>query len=247
MEGFQALEVQTLADRALEKIEAAIMKGDLAPGTRISEVLLAKTLGISRGPLREAIRRLEGRKLLERIPHVGARVVTLSLDDLLEVFEIREALEGVAARLAAARMTPEEIDAVEAVLDRHRGDAALQAGEAYYQQPGDYDFHYRIARGGKNQRIVDLLCGELYHLIRIYRYRAGAVPGRAPRAFDEHRRILAALRARNPDLAETLMREHIRRARAILEQGAAAPSRTLVEQDLAAAPDATPTSLTRSG
>src|SRR5512139_1512668 len=105
MDGFEALEVRTLADRALEQIETAIMKGDLGPGTRISEVLLARTFGISRGPLREAIRRLAGRGLLEVIPHVGARVVTLSLDDLREVFDIREVLEGMACRLAAERMT----------------------------------------------------------------------------------------------------------------------------------------------
>jgi len=212
--------VRTLADRALDRIETAIMKGDLAPGTKISEVLLAKTFGISRGPLREAIRRLEGRGLLEIIPHVGARVVTLSVDDLREVFDIREALEGMACRLAAERMTDSEIAAVGTVLDQHGGDAALKAGEAYYQQPGDYDFHYRIAQGAKNRRIVELLCGEMYHLIRIYRYRSGAVPGRAPQAFDEHRKILAALQARDGALAETLMREHIRRARTLLEQGA---------------------------
>jgi len=220
MHGFEALEVRTLADRALDRIETAIMKGDLAPGTKISEVLLAKTFGISRGPLREAIRRLEGRGLLEIIPHVGARVVTLSVDDLREVFDIREALEGMACRLAAERMTDSEIAAVGTVLDQHGGDAALKAGEAYYQQPGDYDFHYRIAQGAKNRRIVELLCGEMYHLIRIYRYRSGAVPGRAPQAFDEHRKILAALQARDGALAETLMREHIRRARTLLEQGA---------------------------
>ena len=219
MEGFEALEVRTLADRALERIETAIMKGDLAPGTKISEVLLAKTFGISRGPLREAIRRLEGRGLLETIPHVGARVVTLSVNDLLEVFDIREALEGMACRLAAERMTDSEIAAVDAVLERHSNDEALRAGEAYYQQPGDYDVHYRIAQGAKNRRIVELLCGKMYHLIRIYRYRAGAVPGRAPQAFDEHRKILAALHARDGALAETLMREHIHRARTLLEQG----------------------------
>src|SRR5690554_1580237 len=100
MKGFTPLEVRTLADRALEMIEAAIMKGDLPPGARISEAPLAKTFGISRGPVREAIRRLEGRGLLERVPHIGARVVTISIEDLLEIFDIREALEGTACRLA---------------------------------------------------------------------------------------------------------------------------------------------------
>src|SRR3990172_6486792 len=75
MDGFEALEVRTLADRALDRIESAIMKGDLAPGTKISEVLLAKTFGISRGPLREAIRRLQGRGVCARAaqPRRGAQ------------------------------------------------------------------------------------------------------------------------------------------------------------------------------
>lgn len=220
MDGFKALEVHTLADRALATIEAAIVKGDLAPGTRIAEVSLAKSFGISRGPLREAIRRLEGRGLLERVPHLGARVVTISIDEVLEVFDIREVLEGMACRLAAERMTDAEIAAVEALLERHRNDAALKAGTAYYQESGDYDFHYQIAQGSKNRRMAGLLCGEMYHLIRIYRYRSAAVPGRAPQALEEHRAILAALRARDGAQAERLMRQHVRRARTLLERAA---------------------------
>ena len=70
---------------------------------------------------------------------------------------------------------------VQVLYAEGKHDDALKAGEAYYQEPGDYDFHYRIAHGAKNRRIVELLCGEMYHLIRIYRYRAGAVPGRLRR------------------------------------------------------------------
>lgn len=215
---FAPSEVQTLADRAFVRIEAAIEKGDLPPGTKISEALLARTFGISRGPLREAIRRLEGRKLIRRIPRVGASVAMYSRKDLIEIFIVREALEGIACRLAAENMTPAEIAELESVLEQHRGGNELRTGAGYYQTPGDLDFHYRIVRASQNSKLIELLCDELYYLIRVYRYRSGAAPGRAQQAFEEHQAIVAAMRDRNGDLAESLMRRHIAYARAILSQ-----------------------------
>lgn len=212
------LDVHTLVDRAYQKIEAAIMTGRLPAGTRIREGTLAKSLGISRGPLREAIRLLEGRKLLKRIPHVGVSVIGLSPEDLLEIFEVREALEGMACRLAAANMTDAELSEVEDLLQRHSDDEQLQAGAAYYQEAGDFDFHYRVASGSKNSRLIGLLCGDLYYLLRVYRYQSGSSAGRAWQAFEEHRRILAAIRARDPDAAEALMRKHIKRSRVTLQE-----------------------------
>ncbi len=215
---FSPSEVQTLADRAFARIEAAIEKGDLPPGTKISEALLARTFGISRGPLREAIRRLEGRKLIRRVPRVGASVATYSRKDLIEIFIVREALEGMACRLAAENMTVAEIAELESVLEHHRGGDELRTGSGYYQTPGDLDFHYRIVRGSQNSKLIELLCDELYYLIRVYRYRSGAAPGRAQQAFEEHQAIVIAMRDRDGDLAESLMRRHIAYARAILSQ-----------------------------
>src|SRR5690606_30250495 len=94
-------EADTLSDHVFRKIQAAIVKGEIAPGSKMSEPELARTYGISRGPLREAIHRLEGQRLLVRVPHVGARVVSLSQQELCELYQIRESLEGMACRLAA--------------------------------------------------------------------------------------------------------------------------------------------------
>lgn len=135
---------ETLSEHVFRLIQAAIVKGEIAPGSKISEPELARTYGISRGPLREAIHRLEGQKLLVRVPHVGARVVSLSHAELVELYEIRESLEGMACRLAAERMTQQEIDELRQVLELHEQDAAFKAGVGYYQQEGDFDFHYRI-------------------------------------------------------------------------------------------------------
>ncbi|HSC84578.1 MAG TPA: GntR family transcriptional regulator, partial [Pseudomonas sp.] len=144
-------ETGTLAEHVFRRIQAAIVRGEIAPGSKISEPELARTYGISRGPLREAIHRLEGQRLLVRVPHVGARVVELSHSELVELYEIRESLEGMACRLAAERMTQDEIDELRRVLDLHEQDAAFKAGVGYYQQEGDFDFHYRIIQGSGNK------------------------------------------------------------------------------------------------
>lgn len=211
-------ESRTLADRVFEQIQTAIVKGDIAPGSKITEPDLAKKYGISRGPLREAIRRLEGRRLIKRVPHVGARVVSLSFEELLDIYYVREAMEGMACRLAARNMTTEEIASLRELLARHEQASELQEGVAYYQKEGDLDFHFRIVLGSKNEKLTELLCGELYHLVRMYRYQFSASSSRPKRAFAEHHRIVDAIEQRDEELAEMLMRRHISASRKNVEQ-----------------------------
>lgn len=200
---------ETLSENVFRRIQSAIIKGEIAPGSKISEPELARTYGISRGPLREAIHRLEGQRLLVRVPHVGARVVSLSHAELIELYEIRESLEGMACRLAAERMTTEEIEELRRVLETHERDAAFQAGVGYYQQEEDFDFHYRIIQGSGNKTLTQMLCGDLYQLVRMYRIQFSATPNRPRQAFAEHHRILDAIADRDGELAELLMRRHI--------------------------------------
>lgn len=199
----------TLSDHVFRRIQSAIVRGDIAPGSKISEPELARAYGISRGPLREAIRRLEGQRLLVRVPHAGARVVSLSEAELIELYEIRESLEGMACRLAAERMSLEEINELRQVLETHQRDEAFRAGIGYYQQEGDFDFHYRIIQGSGNQTLSNLLCNELYQLVRMYRIQFSTTPNRPRQAFVEHHRILDAIADRDGELAELLMRRHI--------------------------------------
>ena len=211
-------DTETLSEQVFRTIQAAIVKGEIAPGSKISEPELARTYGISRGPLREAIHRLEGQKLLVRVPHVGARVVSLSHVELIELYEIRESLEGMTCRLAAERMTQAEIDDLRRVLDLHEQDAAFKAGVGYYQQEGDFDFHYRIIQGSGNQTLSRMLCGELYQLVRMYRLQFSATPNRPRQAFAEHHRILDAIAERDGELAELLMRRHIAASKRNIER-----------------------------
>lgn len=211
-------ESETLSENVFRRIQAAIIKGEIAPGSKISEPELARTYGISRGPLREAIHRLEGQRLLVRVPHVGARVVSLTHAELIELYDIRESLEGMACRLAAERMTVEDIDELRRVLDTHERDAAFQAGVGYYQQEGDFDFHYRIIQGSGNKTLTQMLCADLYQLVRMYRIQFSATPNRPRQAFAEHHRILDAIADRDGELAELLMRRHIGASRRNIER-----------------------------
>ncbi|MEW8384352.1 MAG: GntR family transcriptional regulator, partial [Candidatus Thiodiazotropha taylori] len=108
-----------LTERLFDALQRAIVEGEIPQGSKISEPELARQHGVSRGSLREAMARLEVRKLVERKPNLGARVVTLSYEQLIEIFQLREALEGMAARLAAQNMTEIEIEELQKLLDQH--------------------------------------------------------------------------------------------------------------------------------
>lgn len=203
----------SLSDIALERVVEAIIRGDLVPGKRLKEAVVARDLGISRGPLREAIGRLEGRNLVVRTPQIGAMIVDPSPADILDAFLLREALEGVAARLAAERMTDDEIAALDRLLNAHAEQPDVSAGNGYYQLPGAQDFHFAIIKGSRSARLQSILLGELYHFLRIFRFRSSLGQGRSGAAHAEHVEVLEALRRREPAAAEAAMRAHLTHAR----------------------------------
>src|SRR5690242_16955957 len=214
----QKVQAKSLVDVVAERIESAIISGAIEPGSKLREQTLAASLGVSRGPLREAIRRLEGRKLLERTPNIGVRVATISPKDLYEVLQLREVLEGLACSLAAENMTDDELEALAELLDQHQQQRSVQEGTGYYQESKDFDFHFRIVKGSRNVRLINLLCEDLYYLLRVYRYKSSTKPGRAKQALKEHKDIVAALSRRDPEDAEQKMRLHIRNARRYVEE-----------------------------
>ena len=209
---------RTISDSLFIELQTAIIRGELSAGSKISEPELARKFGVSRAPLREAISRLEGQKLVERRAHVGARVVSLTLKELVEISYMREALEGMACCLAAKNMTEEEIFKLKYLLSVHEKNEDLQDGHAYYQKEGDLDFHYCIVQGSHNNKLIKLLCDELYHLIRMYRYQFSVDTPRPKHAFDEHHAIVAAIEHRDAELSEQLMRKHISAARENIEK-----------------------------
>ncbi|OWT77098.1 MULTISPECIES: GntR family transcriptional regulator [unclassified Achromobacter] len=216
-----------LADQVFQRILDAIYQGHLAPGAVINEMALAQEFGVSRGPVREAVRRLQGIQLVTREPYVKARVMTLTAESALELFQMRMALEGVACNLAARRMSDADVEDLlrELELDKARRRNQGKDGRASKSERGSgnestdgaaspavFDFHERIVRASGNNRIIHALCEDLYHLLRVYRRHSGTVLERKDDAYDEHWQIARAIRARDGDLAESLMRSHIERA-----------------------------------
>lgn len=207
----------TIAERAFEKIRQAIVEGEIPVGSKISEPELAKKYGISRGSLREAIGRLEACNLVIRKANVGARVITMTRDQLLEIYDVREALEGMSARLAATNMSDQDILSLRQLLVQHGEHIQQEHGQAYFQKEGDLDFHYRVVQGSHNSRLIGLLCDDLYHQMRLYRYQYGMRSQRATRAYVEHEHIVDAIANRDGEMAELLMRAHIRSSRKNIE------------------------------
>lgn len=202
----------SLSSEAFEKVREAITSGEFKPGDRLSEAELARQLGISRGPLREALGRLEGR-LVMRTPRIGVRVITFSRDDLESLYITREALEGMAARLAAERMPDNNLRDLRKLLESHSHKPEVAAGEAYLQRSKDEDFHFSIIRTARCDRLERLLMDEIYYQLRIQRQISSTQPGRTQAALDEHHSIVEALESRDPARAEQVMRAHIRNAR----------------------------------
>lgn len=208
------VEAKSLVDFVTERIEEAIFSGALEPGSRLSEQKLAASLGVSRGPLREAIRRLEGRKLLHRTPNIGVRVATISLRNLLEMLQIRERLEGLACALAARYMSDQQVAALSAVVEERAA-----AGTApSYDVTEDYAFHALIVDACRNERLKEMLSDDLSSLFRLYSDKLAGRADRGAAVLAEHRAIVAAIIARDPPAAEMAMREHLRNARRHVEE-----------------------------
>ncbi|MCL1075231.1 GntR family transcriptional regulator [Shewanella dokdonensis] len=206
----------TLVEQVLVQIQTSIIKGELPAGSKINEQALAEKYGISRGPTREALQLLERQRLVVRVPHIGARVAALTVEELNDLYELRSTLEVMACELAAKRITQQQLDNLWQLLERQ--EAALADGDSYFQQEGDVDFHYQIIRASGNRHLQETLIGGLYHLLRMYRYQCTNNSRRPVRAIAEHRRIVEAIAQRDAELAGLLMRRHIEQGRQNTEQ-----------------------------
>lgn len=210
-------EDKTLSGQTTAALREAIVNGDIAAGEKLNEPRLAEQYKVSRGPLREAIRRLVAMRLVKHVPHQGATVVTLELESIMELYEVREALEGKAAGLAAQNMSQQEIEQLRNLLALHRDHFESTAGE-YLQAEGDFDFHYQIIKGSGNRLLTNQLCNELYHLIRMFRVQTSRFKTRSNRALTEHSQLLDAIEQRDSPLAELVMRHHISRAKDSIQE-----------------------------
>lgn len=194
-----------------------IIKGQLKPGEKLSETAIASRFEVSRGPVREALRRLSERDLVVFSPNAGARVMSHALSDMLDLLEVRESLEVTAARLAAKRMGPEEKVRLHDLIETHASMYSRNEQRSYFQSPQDFDFHYAIAKGARNPILFKILCEDLHLKMVFHRSQHQYIKGRGDQALQEHRTIMQAIEKGDPELAGLFMKRHIRAARTSLE------------------------------
>jgi len=207
----------TLSSELTDTLRDAIITGEIAQGSKLSETKLAEQMDVSRGPLREAIRRLEGMNLIRSIPQQGARVVKLHMDFVLQIYHAREALESKAVALAAINMRSQDIDELHRLIDAQAKHLKETSG-ASIPAESDYAFHEALIQGSKNYVIEHALLQEIYGLIKMFRYQNEAARTSSTNSLIEHRQIAYAIEQRDAVLAETTMRRHIVHARDRIEQ-----------------------------
>jgi DNA-binding GntR family transcriptional regulator len=216
-----------LVDDAVARLEELIVTGALKPGEKLIEQTLSVRFGISRGPLREAIRTLEARRLVQRRPFAGVRVIDLSVDEIEQLLITREALEGMACRQAAENMTLRETEQLRASLDALGNLVRSEGVEAAFRKGREFDLHLQIARGSRNPFLTDMICRDLYPLLGLFRYRSAQMRGGDfAGSAQEHSDIVSAIERRKPDEAEQRMRKHIAQSRAIVMRHLRQPSAT---------------------
>lgn len=195
-----------LRDVVFKTLRQAILKGELEPGERLMEIQLAERLGVSRTPIREAIRKLELEGLVLMIPRKGAEVARISESNLRDVLEVRRSLEELAIDLACQRMTEEELE--ELKVTQEKFSLAIKSGDAMQIAETDERYHEIIYLSTKNERLVQIL-NNLRE--QMYRYRLEYIKDEDKRQIllIEHEHILKALSLRHVQEAKQAVREHI--------------------------------------
>jgi DNA-binding GntR family transcriptional regulator len=196
-----------LKEKAYSYLKEAIISGEIVPGSPISEYRLAEVLGISRTPVREALNQLELEGFLTSIPGKGMLVRAVTAEFVLEIFEYREAIEGFACRLAAMRMSEATRSELVNVFLRTTPPQDIES----LLRIGD-SLHSAVRNACANSTLESSLDRVRDHVKRL-RLLAAKIPQRAERSFVEHQRIIEALADNDADLAETMMRDHIRSTR----------------------------------
>lgn len=195
----------TLAHRVEELLRKEIVRGDRPSGTRLNEVEIAAAYDVSRGPVREAMQRLARDGLVVIEAHRGAFVTELGRDEVLDLFEVRAALEAEAAGLAALKMTDEGLVQLRGMQEQSVNAVDAQDDHSF---PEVFDLHDLIAQLAGNRRLTNLL-NQVNGELRLVRSRSGHSAKRAQQALTEHDELIECLAKRDVEGARTTMRAHL--------------------------------------
>jgi DNA-binding GntR family transcriptional regulator len=202
------IQVGYLAQKAAKRIREMIRKGALKKGDRILEAPMCQAMGVSRTPLREALRILSSEGLIELIPNRGAYVAQPSIKDIGEMFYVMSILEGTCARVCVEKMDDEglrRLDDLYRKLEQH-----CQAEDREKYMAVNHSFHSLVQELAGNSVLSEVI-DALRQKILLYRYRQIYQPNRLKESMQEHRLLQRAFRERNPEAAERFMQEHLTR------------------------------------
>ncbi|WP_306320679.1 MULTISPECIES: GntR family transcriptional regulator [unclassified Streptomyces] len=208
-----------LADRAYEELKGAVLANRLRPGDALSVPALAAQLSISRSPVREAVQRLIHDGLATHVPHKGAVVATVDVEDVRQLYVVREVMEGLAARLATERLDASRVAELRELLERHEREVGTGVDERTHIEM-DMAYHRMIREVADNAHLtaaLDTIQGRA-HLALHQLWRGQEAPRLA---VAEHRRIFEAMTSGDPDAADIAARDHIRKLRIRLSQAVA--------------------------
>jgi DNA-binding GntR family transcriptional regulator len=214
-EGAARLENLTLWERVHQHLRDEILANRLPPGTVLGEVALAASLGVSRGPVREALGRLAAEGLVTIRPRRGAVVSALTTEEFLEAYQVREALETLAMRLAVPRLGTEGVARMEAIVEEQRVHAKAGDVDAFFA--ANQAFHELIVETSGNRTLIEMHRQLVGHMGR-YRMRSLDLRGSLERSVGEHGAIVEAVRTGDAERAARLLGEHIRVPQERLQQ-----------------------------
>ena len=197
-----------LRDVVFNTLRQAIITGEFAPGERLMEIALANRLGVSRTPVREAIRKLELEGLVKIIPNKGAYVTGITPKDVQDIYMIRSILEGMCARWATEHITPEQIEQLEEIV--LLSEFHLKKDKDKVVQVSDLDgkFHH-VLYEASNSRIMEHTLSDFHKYVKMARMLSVGAKNRAEKSIEEHKAILEAIKKGDADEAERLANLHI--------------------------------------
>ena len=206
-----------LREMVYEELKLQILTGAISPGTRMMEVELADEMGVSRTPIREAIRKLEKEGLVTIEPRKGAYASMISTEDMVEILEVRQDLEGLAAYFAADRMQPAQLEELKTVSEHYN--EAVTSGSMEDMIKYDTRFHRIIVDSCHNKILVQMI-EQLQELVLRFRYIYYDNFKRAENMPEEHAAILGAIEKNSPDEAREAADVHIDRLKKlVIEEG----------------------------
>lgn len=200
------LDRRTLSEQVYQNLRADILSGRLAPSTELSEVALAESFGTSRGPVREAIRRLWAEGLVLERPRRGAVVASLSKKDFENAYQVRSGLEALAVVLGTPLRTDEALDRIDSLIEEM--DRLARAGDEEQFFVANRQLHREVCALADNPILLDIY-DRLINTMERYSHRSAVIRGDLKSSVDEHRAIVDAIRRGDADEAANLTREHI--------------------------------------